>query len=71
MTTQTYLWLYDIAAKIDVDYEDYACCEHEVIGPALKRLGYELRGSWFTGDGDSFGPLTRCVCTDKGTVVYG
>lgn len=66
-----YVWLDDIAPEVEVDYEHHARCEREVIGPALERLGYRLSGPWFTGDGDSFGPLTRCIRTDKVIVVYG
>ena len=71
MRTETYISLYEIVPDLDVDYEHYYRCEQEVIGPALRGAGYEHRGIWFTGDGDSFGPLTRCIRTDRGLVVYG
>ncbi|MDB4928309.1 MAG: hypothetical protein JWM10_793 [Myxococcaceae bacterium] len=67
----TFIDLYEILPDVEVDYERYAASERDVITPALIAAGYELRGSWFTGDGDSFGPLTRCVDTDKGVIVYG
>jgi hypothetical protein len=65
-----YLWLDKILPTLDVDYEHYATCEREVITPALIEAGYAVLGGWRTGDGDSFGPLTRCVSTDHGTVFY-
>ena len=34
--------------------------EREVATPALEALGYMV-GLWWTTDGDSFGPLVRCV----------
>lgn len=71
MSPETYLWLYDLLPDLEVDYEHYYRCEQGVIGPALRAAGYEHLGVWFTGDGDSWGPLTRCIRTDKGIVVYG
>lgn len=66
-------WLYlsTLAPDLALDFEDYVQCEREVIEPELRRQGYCLRGSWYTGDGDSWGPLSRCIDTDRGTVVYG
>lgn len=66
-----YVDLYDILPDIDVDYEHWAKCERDVITPALREAGYQLRGHWYTGDGDSFGPLSRCIQTDRVIVVYG
>lgn len=66
-----YLDLAEILPDVEVDYERYATCERTVLGPALEAAGYELRGRWTTGDGDSFGPLTRYIATDRGVVVYG
>ena len=63
--------LEQILPELDVDFENFAACEKDVIGPALEAAGYRLHGTWFTGDGDSFGPLTRCIKTDQGIVVYG
>lgn len=67
----TFIDLYDILPDVEIDYERYYTSERDVVNPALIAAGYEIRGPWFTGDGDSFGPLTRCVETDKGVVVYG
>jgi hypothetical protein len=67
----TYLWLDEILADVVIDYEHFAVCERDIIGPALEEAGFRLRGGWYTGDGDSFGPLTRCIDTEQGTVVYG
>lgn len=68
----TYLSLSEILPHVnppcDHDYSDF---ETQVITPQLLVAGYELFGHWYTGDGDSFGPLTRCINTDKGVVVYG
>ena len=66
-----YLYLEDILPDIKVDYADYVKCENEIISPALESAGYNICSNWFTGDGDSFGPLTRCIITNKGTIVYG
>src|ERR1700685_1695920 len=42
--------------------------------PKLRELGYSIV-RWYTGDGDSFGPLTRVVIVEKDGVrealVYG
>lgn len=49
--------------------------EKENLTPALEAAGYEVHGGWRTGDGDSFGPLTRYVQVSKGRdsfrVIYG
>lgn len=72
MSDTTYLWLNDILPEVEPAFDGtYVSCERDVIEPALKAAGYTLFGGWFTGDGDSFGPLTRCVRTDQGIVVYG
>jgi hypothetical protein len=59
----------------DPNKKHYAATEQEVLSPGLEKLGYTLRTKWFTGDGDSFGPLTRCIKVEKDgvrvTVVYG
>jgi hypothetical protein len=76
MSKTTYLALHDLLPKAEPEYDldKYRRCEHEVLTPALEALGYEV-GGWFTGDGDSFGPLTRCVRVTKdnksAVVVYG
>ena len=43
--------------------------ETEAAEPRLKTLGYE-RVTFHTGDGDSFGPLTRVVRCYKGGQCY-
>jgi hypothetical protein len=82
---EQYLDLYDIAPDLvptcgrDWNATDsnrhFAATEQEVLSPGLEALGYTLRTKWFTGDGDSFGPLTRCIKVEKdgvrSTVVYG
>lgn len=66
-----WIYLYDILPDIEVDYEHYAQSEREVINPALEELGYRFTGLWRTAEGDSFGPLSRKLHTDKGVVWYG
>lgn len=66
----SYLSLYDILPDVQVDYDRYWQSEKEIT-PQLEQAGFEIRGSWYTGDGDSFGPLTRCIDTNKGIIVYG
>jgi hypothetical protein len=61
----TYLDLYKILPHIDPP------CDNNYAEFELVKAGYELRGRWHNGDWDSFGPLTRCINTDKGVVVYG
>lgn len=39
--------------------------EEEIAKPKLKELGYTLIGEFSTGDGDSFGPLTRYIRVEK------
>lgn len=68
----SYLNLHEILPSLpEIDYEHYVESERDIIAPALMMAGYRLIGSFYTGDGDSFGPLTRCIRTDKGIVVYG
>jgi hypothetical protein len=69
--TKNYLYLLNICPDIIVDYESYYECEKITLSPALEAAGYELEGSWYTGEKDSFGPLSRCINTDRGIVVYG
>jgi ribonuclease HIII len=65
--------VYDLV-DVTIDYGNYIECEREVITPALKAAGYSV-GTWRTGEGDSFGPLSRCVTISKDGVnkvaVYG
>lgn len=53
----------------------YAREEREIFTPKLREAGWGVVGPWYTGDGDSFGPLTRCAHIRKDgvtkTVVYG
>lgn len=71
MATKTYLWLDDILPDVVVDFDNYVRCEREVLTPALQAAGFITFDRWYTGDGDSFGPLTRCIDTNRGTIVYG
>lgn len=52
----------------------YTDWESNVATPALEKLGYTV-GRWYTGEKDSFGPLSRLAIISKdGTtsiVVYG
>lgn len=41
------------------DFNRYSEGERNHLTPALRKAGYQLLGPWRTGDGDSFGPLTR------------
>lgn len=52
--------LYDILPDAEINYTDYHRSENEV-STSLILAGYSLEGAWFTGDRDSFGPLTRCI----------
>lgn len=65
-----YLYVDELFPDLVIDFDNYYECEQKVLSPALREAGYELRGQWYTGDGDSFGPLSRCIETDKGSVVY-
>lgn len=65
------LWLNEVLPDVVPDYENYYACERDVIGPALRAAGYRLIGGWYCGERDSWGPLSRCIQTDKGVVVYG
>lgn len=67
----TYIWVDDILPDLQIDYEHFSTFERTVLGPKLQELGYTLLSPWYTGDGDSFGPLSRCITTQKGIVVYG
>jgi len=42
--------------------------ENHTATPRLERLGYEVH-RWWTGDGDSYGPMTRCCIATKGDEV--
>lgn len=67
----TCIWLDKILPGVKVDFESYGRCEREVIAPELRAAGFRNLGPWYDGERDSFGPLTRCIDTDRGTVVYG
>jgi hypothetical protein len=64
----TYIDLYDVAPDVKVNYSEYWASERDVITPALEAAGYQIVGSWYTGDGDSFGPLTRGL-RDRGVRI--
>lgn len=60
-----------------IDYcssSGYLNWESNIARPELERLGYSVIG-WRTGDGDSFGPLTRVVTIEKNGIreqfIYG
>jgi len=61
--------------KTGEDRPSFITWESSVATPALKKAGFtDIR--WRTGDGDSFGPLTRvCSCKDRDgesrTFLYG
>ena len=62
--------LLDVLPGAPVDYERYAEAEREKVTPLLEALGYEVI-RWCTGDGDSFGPLTRyAICRKDGKRVW-
>ncbi|HET6285766.1 MAG TPA: hypothetical protein VFG15_03315 [Amycolatopsis sp.] len=56
-----YLNIDDIIPTLPLDFDNYMQCEEEVITPALLEAGYAVTGSWYTSEGDSFGPLSRAV----------
>lgn len=66
-----YIDIYTILPEVSIDYEHYYQCEQDVLTPALKVAGYIIEGSWYSGESDSFGPLSRCIQTDKGIIIYG
>lgn len=70
-----WLDLYKILPDVDVDSNRYRTSEQDDVDPALQAAGYELLGGWKTGDGDSFGPLTRWRRVKKDDkeyrVIYG
>lgn len=68
----TYIALED-AVDVEPEYDLGLFDKHEreVLTPALQAAGFRPIGSWYSGDGDSWGPLTRCLRTDRGTIFYG
>lgn len=58
-----------------IDFDNYIRCEQDRLTPLLEKSGVELVGSWFTGERDSFGPLSRAVRARKHgvefVIVYG
>jgi hypothetical protein len=70
------LYLYDICKGLEINFERYWESEKEVINPALEQMGFTIDGRWITGEGDSFGPLSRYVHatlgdSEKVTIWYG
>jgi hypothetical protein len=64
------------ASWITIDIKNYHRCEKEVINPFLESIGMTVLDGWFTLDGDSAGPLIRCVRVRHwngliGEVFYG
>lgn len=53
--------LFDILPNVNIDFERYYKSEVEVVNPQLREHGYKLIGSWFSGEADSFGPLSRNI----------
>lgn len=45
--------------------KDFYDWEEEIAKPELIKLGYKLLSGFITGDGDSFGPLTRYIRVEK------
>lgn len=70
-TISFYIDLYDLLPKVEPSYDwrdgSMYTIEREIITPALKDLGYEV-GEWYSGEYDSFGPLSRCVPVTKDSV---
>lgn len=73
----SYTDLYDILPNIDIDFKNFAAYERMCISPTLKDKGWILSArGWYTGEQDSFGPLSRCINavapSGKSTIiVYG
>ena len=62
----------------DLSFElsKYRTEERTLATPALEAAGYVVKGEWFDGERDSFGPLTRCIRAidpygNEVVVVYG
>lgn len=73
-----YVDLFDVLPDANPCYDvpGYGAAEREQLTPALEAAGYEVHGDWRTGDGDSFGPLTRYVSVtapsgERFRVIYG
>lgn len=77
MTTEReYLQLFDVLDPALMDHPDYADRAHyrrwerDIAAPALEALGYAYKVT-YTGEADSFGPLSRVMVADKdGTTHY-
>lgn len=66
------LWSYLEIAADAFDFEHYSRDEQQVLKPAFERKGFS-RISFFMGEQDSFGPLSRGVRAwkdDKGYIFY-
>ena len=63
MSGPLYTDLADVLPNVHPDCTNagFHACERDVLTPALEKAGWVLAGNWYTGDGDSFGPLTRCI----------
>jgi len=46
-------------------YNEYLTWERDVATPALEEKGWRVLRDWYTGDGDSFGPLVRCIKCER------
>jgi len=71
MNITEYVVLTELLDFDKFDFEEYFRDEKRVLQPQLEFLGY-TDINWGSGEGDSFGPLTRiCRAKDKnGNVVY-
>jgi len=58
--SETYIDVYAIVPGITIDYGNWWLSERDVITPALTSAGYQV-DSWYTAEGDSFGPLCRAA----------
>jgi hypothetical protein len=71
--------LLDIDPELSPSYDwrngEMRRVERDVLIPRLQELGYETLSSWYSGESDSYGPLSRAInCRKDGvqyTVFYG
>ena len=71
MSTPTYINLYDILPHILIDYDNYFESEPK-IKEKLALAGYHPNGNFYTGERDSWSPLSRVISTtgEDGEVYY-
>lgn len=70
--------LFDIVPDSDLKdfrFAEYFKGEREILTPALQHAGYTLEGAFFSGERDTWGPLSRCIYAVKDgervCLVYG